>query len=157
MFPLIDFLPPYDVPTSTPFTSTDSALKAGTAVRLHEPTFIEVRDPYLRGDRPALLVSSTSWTPDEDFGILLDAMEKYEERARTINTSTKEKSQLPKLLVIVTGKGDQRDYYMRKVTKMQKDWEWVKCLSLWLEAKDYPTLLGALPHTSLSANCSSLS
>jgi beta-1,4-mannosyltransferase len=41
-------------------------------------------------------VSSTSWTKDEDFGILLGALEKYESEAGAL---------MPFLHVLITGKG----------------------------------------------------
>jgi beta-1,4-mannosyltransferase len=111
-------------------------------VAVNAPTYAEVSPPSKRPDRPGLLVSSTSWTPDEDFGILLGAMEIYERRARELSTTVGETERLPKLMVVLTGKGPLREKYMTEVKKLQEGWEWVRCISLWLEAEDYPLLLG---------------
>lgn len=109
----------------------------------------------MRRDRPAVLVSSTSWTEDEDFSILLDALSIYEHRARAADGS------LPHVLMFVTGKGPLRDMYMRKAESLQsgKDdpWLWVRVVSIWLEPKDYPLLLGSADlGISLHASSSAL-
>lgn len=101
--------------------------------------------PALRSDRPAVLISSTSWTPDEDFGMLIEALKGYEMRARTVNIKSTEASQrLPKVVMIVTGKGPLRERYMSTMLQLEEEerWEWVRCRSMWLEAADYPLLLG---------------
>lgn len=146
--PLLDFFPKFETPRSTAFTHVDT------------PTSVQISDfasnpmPFLRYDRPALLVSSTSWTPDEDFSILLDALKLYEEKARRANAEGGQK--LPKVLMIVTGKGPDREKYMNEVMRLQRGltadpnvvdedraWRWVRCISLWLEPEDYPLLLGS--------------
>jgi len=118
----------------------------GTPIGERIPDYTEIRMPTVRPDRPAVLVSSTSWTPDEDFGILLEALRVYELRAEELSADNTESQtgggRLPKLLVIVTGKGPLRDKYMKDIGEMQESWKWVRCISLWLEAEDYPTLLG---------------
>ncbi|KAF7367397.1 Chitobiosyldiphosphodolichol beta-mannosyltransferase [Mycena sanguinolenta] len=116
-----------------------------------DPIHSKIEGPFLRGDRPALLVSSTSWTQDEDFSILLSALQKYNAQA-DVNGK-----KLPKLLVIVTGKGPLRNKYMTEVAELQKKWDWVRCISIWLEVEDYPTLLGAADlGISLHASSSNL-
>ncbi|KAG1738606.1 glycosyltransferase family 33 protein [Suillus paluster] len=118
--------------------------------------------PSLRKDRPALLVSSTSWTPDEDFGILLEALKLYESRAREVNVTdcekcdSKEQQVLPRIWMVITGKGPLKERYMTEVKLLQKNWQYVRCTSLWLEAEDYPLLLGSADlgvclHSSSSA------
>lgn len=62
----------------------------------------------ITGGQQRLVVSSTSWTPDEDFGLLLDALVRYGA------ASAAGKSQ-PPLLVIITGRGPQKAAYEAKI------------------------------------------
>lgn len=102
----------------------------------------------LRRDRPALLVSSTSWTPDEDFSVLLEALRRFD--ARTASGAC---PSLPLVMVVVTGKGPQKAMYVErmKAAKMTR----VAICTAWLEPDDYPVLLGSADlgiclHTSTS-------
>ncbi|CAM9480687.1 unnamed protein product, partial [Discosporangium mesarthrocarpum] len=106
------------------------------------------RSDSLRADRPALLVSSTSWTPDEDFSILLDALMRLDRRS-----SSGAIPSLPYVIVVVTGKGPQKAHYLEKIREMRLTR--VSICTAWLEPADYPLLLGSADlgiclHTSTS-------
>ncbi|KAJ2959078.1 hypothetical protein NUW54_g14498 [Trametes sanguinea] len=83
--------------------------------------------------------------------MLLDALKRYERAARARESLADEKERLPKILMAVTGKGPLRQRYMREVEQLQMGngqgdedgWRYVRCASLWLEADDYPLLLGS--------------
>nr|XP_022317878.1 chitobiosyldiphosphodolichol beta-mannosyltransferase-like isoform X2 [Crassostrea virginica] len=85
-------------------------------------------------NRPALVISSTSWTEDEDFGILLKALTEYDK-------AQIEDSSLPPLICVITGKGPQKEFYREKI--QNHNWTRVRFCLPWLEAEDYPKLLGA--------------
>ena len=109
-------------------------------------TVIDIR-PTLRPDRPAMLISSTSWTEDEDFGILLKALKEYDKMADT------KSSNLPNLVCVITGKGPLKQYYQDIISKTTLNH--VRICTPWLEAEDYPTLVGSADlgiclHTSSS-------
>ena len=106
-----------------------------------------------RQNRPALLVSSTSWTPDEDFSVLLEALEKL--HTLIMNASKSTPSSFPNILVVVTGKGPQKEYFLPLLHKFNEQHQYIKIITLWLEASDYPKLLGCATlgvclHTSTS-------
>ncbi|KAK2097489.1 mannosyltransferase [Saguinus oedipus] len=95
--------------------------------------------------RPALLVSSTSWTEDEDFSILLAALE-----SRCV--AAPEASWL-QVQDCASGKGPLREYYSCLIR--QKRFQNIQVCTPWLEAEDYPLLLGSADlgvclHTSSS-------
>ncbi|CAO0800433.1 unnamed protein product [Mucor circinelloides] len=97
-----------------------------------------------RQDRPKLIVSSTSWTEDEDFSVLLKAVELYEASAKPSD---------PRLLFVITGNGPQKKYYQDKIKQMTL--KKTRIVTAWLEAGDYPLLLGSADlgislHTSSS-------
>jgi len=101
------------------------------------------------GTDRGVLVSSTSWTEDEDFGILLKALQSYEE------TAIKEasESKLCDLIVVITGKGPQKSYYLERIKELGL--KHVEIVTPWLETEDYPIMLasadlGVCLHTSSS-------
>jgi len=90
---------------------------------------------------PALVVSSTSWTADEDFGLLLRAIEDVDARGGS------------RLLFVITGKGPEKAFYEKRIAAMQL--KRCKVVTAWLAAADYPRLLGSATlgislHTSSS-------
>jgi len=98
-------------------------------------------------DRPVLIVSSTSWTADEDFSILLRALVLLDGIIKKGNLK------FPNVVVIVTGKGPQKEMYEEQISEMSL--EKISILTLWLETSDYPKLLGCADlgvslHTSTS-------
>ncbi|XP_008292712.1 chitobiosyldiphosphodolichol beta-mannosyltransferase [Stegastes partitus] len=104
-----------------------------------EKSVFSVRDAAdgavtLRTNRPALLISSTSWTEDEDFSILLKALQDYE-------GFVKGGASLPSLVCVITGKGPQKEHYKKIIDSLRLDH--VKICTPWLEAEDYPVLLGS--------------
>lgn len=101
----------------------------------------------LKVNRPALLVSSTSWTEDEDFSVLLAALEEYNTRKEHGD------SNLPNVFCVITGKGPQKEMYLSAIR--DKPLRHVQFLAPWLSAQDYPKLLGSADlgvclHTSSS-------
>ncbi|KAL6048653.1 mannosyltransferase [Balamuthia mandrillaris] len=97
--------------------------------------------------RPAFIISSTSWTPDEDFGVLLEAIDTYEGWLDQSNED------FPPLIFIITGKGPMKDYYKQLIRERQ--YRHTHVLTMWLSAENYPKLLGCCDlgislHTSSS-------
>jgi beta-1,4-mannosyltransferase len=84
-----------------------------------------------------LLVSSTSWTPDEDFNLLLSALCSY---ATSASTSART---LPPILAIITGKGPQKQMYLDRITSLTSSSKLqnITIATAWLTAQDYATLL----------------
>lgn len=87
-----------------------------------------------RENRPLIIVSSSSYTPDEDFGILVKAL-------TIIDRALVQRPALPQLIFVLTGRGPLRDQFAATfaATRYSK----VRVLMRWLEPDDYPRLLGA--------------
>lgn len=87
-----------------------------------------------------LIVSSTSWTADEDFGMMLDALMAYAESLKT-DSSTIDSP--PPILAIITGKGPQKQPYLDKIKELtdQGRLPGIRILTAWLSTRDYASLL----------------
>ncbi|KAF4984849.1 hypothetical protein FZEAL_2 [Fusarium zealandicum] len=87
----------------------------------------------IMGGAVRLIVSSTSWTPDEDFGLLLDALVAY----------ANDSSEPSPILAIITGKGPQKEHYLERIKALQDEGKLpgTRVVTAWLSTRDYASLL----------------
>ncbi|XP_063901870.1 uncharacterized protein LOC135121488 [Zophobas morio] len=81
------------------------------------------------------IVSSTSWTEDEDFTILYDALKLYSLARQS------QSPHLPAILCIISGKGPMRSHFEALVRRSPLDH--VSIHTVWLAIEDYPRFLAA--------------
>jgi beta-1,4-mannosyltransferase len=96
------------------------------------PETMEYAGAIMTG-KTRLLVSSTSWTPDEDFNLLLEALCAYSASSNP----------LPPILAIITGKGPQKQMYLDRIASLKKQSKLnnIFITTAWLSTADYATLL----------------
>ncbi|KAF2436208.1 putative beta-1,4-mannosyltransferase [Tothia fuscella] len=142
----IQALPLHDRPPNH-FQPLSSKQKSSFLAKL--PETAKYASELQSGSRK-LIVSATSWTPDEDFSLLLDAIVTY-------STQASSNPKLPKILAIITGKGPQKQHYLSKIAHLNKtnQLSHVDITTAWLTMQDYASLLGAADlgislHTSSS-------
>ncbi|KAL0471686.1 glycosyl transferases group 1 domain-containing protein [Neurospora intermedia] len=90
--------------------------------------------PSIMEGNTKLIVSSTSWTRDEDFGILLDALVAY--AADPVSETTP-------VLAVITGKGPQKEMYLAQIAELTKSGQLpnVSIVTAFLPFEDYAKLL----------------
>jgi beta-1,4-mannosyltransferase len=94
--------------------------------------------PLLKSGAVRVLVSSTSWTADEDFSVLIEALVKYSELAVA-------QPHLPDILAIITGKGPQKEMYLKQIATLEAagKLQRVTIRTAWLTVPDYARLLAS--------------
>jgi beta-1,4-mannosyltransferase len=96
------------------------------------------RELNLGTRRIPIVVAPTSWTMDEDFDLLLEALERAE-RTLTARGGTADRS-APDLAVLLTGRGEMRADFERRLSR--RAFARLAVRTVWLEPADYPTLIG---------------
>jgi beta-1,4-mannosyltransferase len=101
-----------------------------------------------------LLVSSTSWTPDEDFEILLQGLVQYASVRETqlLSSSSSSPSSpsppqpvLPRIHALITGRGPLLQHYLTRISTLTIAGELpgITIENAWLSPADYALLLSA--------------
>jgi len=96
------------------------------------------RELNLGPRRVPLVVCPTSWTPDEDFDLLLEALERTD---RALGADQAAAAGSPTALaVLMTGRGVMRPEFEKRVAR--RNFKRVAVRTIWLEPGDYPVLVG---------------
>lgn len=91
-----------------------------------------------------LVVCPTSWTPDEDFDLLLEALERADRMLTggggSLGSPSAEPPRAPQLAVILTGKGALRETFEARAAR--RHFKSIAVRTIWLEPADYPVCVG---------------
>lgn len=79
-----------------------------------------------------ILITSTSFTPDEDFNILITCLKLLEKKMSTENSKYN-------IIMIVTGKGPLKSDFVSKIN--ENSWNHIKIKNVWLPIEEYPNIL----------------
>lgn len=109
-------------------------------------TMIDENIILYKPERPAIIFSSTSWTEDEDFGILLKALAQYDE-LRDNDVKARDEGIcldtfcLPKLVCVITGRGPLKSYWESEIPSYK--FKHVEFVFPWLSASDYSKMVAS--------------
>jgi len=86
------------------------------------------------------IVCPTSWTEDEDFDVVIDAVVRLEDRIRGWEAAAPGR-RFPDLVILVTGDGARRAQFERRFAGLPA--RRVQLRARWLEPDDYPRVVGS--------------
>jgi beta-1,4-mannosyltransferase len=92
------------------------------------------------GAHVGFIVSPTSWTADEDFDVIIDAVRDLEDRVRGWEANHPGR-RFPDLAILVTGDGHRRAEFERRFAGLPA--RRVQLRTRWLDPDDYPRIVGA--------------
>jgi beta-1,4-mannosyltransferase len=94
----------------------------------------------IRGAVVGFIVCPTSWTEDEDFDVIIDAVGRLEERIRGWEAAAPMR-RFADLVILVTGDGTRRAEFERRFAGLPA--RRVHLRTRWLEPEDYPRIVGS--------------
>jgi beta-1,4-mannosyltransferase len=86
------------------------------------------------------IVCPTSWTEDEDFDLVIDAVRQLEDRIRGWEAGLSSR-RFPDVVILVTGEGQRRTEFERRFAGLPA--RRVQLRTRWLDPEDYPRIVGS--------------
>ena len=122
----------YDRPASV-FTPIDRADRE----RFRQALFARLG---IRANTVGFIVCPTSWTEDEDFDVVIEAVMRLEERIRGWEAGSSAR-RFPDLVILVTGDGARRAEFERRFAGLPA--RRIQLRARFLEPEDYPRVVGS--------------
>ncbi|MGE3508891.1 MAG: glycosyltransferase [Vicinamibacterales bacterium] len=92
------------------------------------------------GGPTGFIVCPSSWTEDEDFDVVIEAVVRLEERIRGWEASNPGR-RFPQLIILVTGDGQRRAEFERRFAGLPA--RRIQLRARWLEPEEYPLVVGS--------------